>query len=386
MKSPTELSQRLARQWQQATLREQRLLSAASWPLRLPIGKPSATLFAEEYEQVRQHILRWRQVTVGTVIWAAIPYRASMTAVEIPITWELRRPSEWVAATGDGAIQSEFARLERLVQHTPETDLRTLLVRQRQLLHGRTEVEVLQCLELARQLQPGCAAGRPLRALGLGNVDSKFFERHRALLLALLDLRSDGMASVQGLENFLAAAPENEHWLLLLCLDPKLLPFRKMRVPTAELVALPQAAKYILLIENERCAHQLPTRLPDTIAILGAGLDLSWMEAPWLSQRRVAYWGDMDTWGLQMLAQARRRLPQLQALLMEQACFEQHQAGKAVPEPVPADPTPPTELTATEQDFYRYLQGQERGRLEQEFLPRSLVVETMQQWRKRADS
>ena len=63
----------------------------------------------------------------------------------------------------------------------------------------------------------------------------------------------------------------------------------------------------------------------DTIAVLGAGLNLGWLAAPWLRGRSVAYWGDLDTWSLHMLASARGHLPHLQALLMDRATFDTHQ-------------------------------------------------------------
>ncbi len=55
--------------------------------------------------------------------------------------------------------------------------------------------------------------------------------------------------------------------------------------------------------------------------MLGAGLNLGWLAAPWLQERTVAYWGDLDTWGLHMLAIARGHVPHLHALLMDRATF-----------------------------------------------------------------
>jgi len=51
MKSPAELALKLARQWQNADLREQRLLKADSWPLRISIGKPSGRVISENLEK-----------------------------------------------------------------------------------------------------------------------------------------------------------------------------------------------------------------------------------------------------------------------------------------------------------------------------------------------
>jgi hypothetical protein len=51
------------------------------------------------------------------------------------------------------------------------------------------------------------------------------------------------------------------------------------------------------------------------------------------------------------------------------------------PEGSPAGEQPPEGLTATEQEFYRYLRGLERGRVEQEFVSRERVVAALEQWR-----
>lgn len=240
---------------------------------------------------------------------------------------------------------------------------------------------MIRCVQVAKALQPGCAAGRPLRALSACNVDSKFFERNRSLLVALLDLRFDGMAGELGLESFLDALDQSDHWPLLALLAPGLLPFRQMRVCASELCALPEPASQIVIVENERCVYQLPP-LADTVAILGAGLNLEWLQMPWLEKRQLAYWGDMDTWGLQMLARARCFQPGIHAVLMNRYSFDRHQAGRAVVEPVPADSVPPEDLTAVEKDFYLYLRERPQGRLEQEFLPTEAVAEELGRWRR----
>jgi hypothetical protein len=109
-------------------------------------------------------------------------------------------------------------------------------------------------------------------------------------------------------------------------------------------------------------------------------MNLAWMDAPWLAGRRVAYWGDLDTWGLDMLARARGHVPQLQALLMDEALFDAHAAAHAVPEPLPAGEASPAGLLAAEAALYGRLCNAPRGRLEQEFLPLATVHAAVRQW------
>ena len=136
-------------------------------------------------------------------------------------------------------------------------------------------------------------------------------------------------------------------------------------------------------MENERCLHQLPQPtaqpLPSTIAVLGAGLNLGWLAAPWLQERTVAYWGDLDTWGLHMLAIARGHVPHLHALLMNAATFSAHQ-HLAVAEPVHAPDTVAGTWTPKEEALALHLRAQDKGRLEQEFLPAEAVHSALRAW------
>ena len=113
--------------------------------------------------------------------------------------------------------------------------------------------------------------------------------------------------------------------------------------------------------------------------MLGAGLNLGWLAAPWLQERSVAYWGDLDTWGLHMLATARSHLPHLHALLMDAATFSTHQS-LAVAEPVHAPESACDTLQPDEKALMGHLRAQEKGRLEQEFLPTDVVHRAVRAW------
>lgn len=379
MKSPAELALRLAKQWEVADTREQRLLDARSWPVSLPIGKPSTAEFTQRTTDVREHLKRWRAVGVGRVLWESVSYRGGSEPVDVPVQWVLDSPSEWSAACDDPTVRKEFERLGRLVAAADPVFHRTL-VRQRHLLQDKSEAEISRAIKLAGVLIPGCGAGRPLRALGVCGVDTKFFERHRALIVQLLDARFDGQVSDLGLEAFLEALDESEHWLLVAPLAPGLLPFALQRVRAREIATQPLPGSHLVIVENERCLHQLPS-LPDTVAILGAGLNLEWLCAEWLRERRIAYWGDLDTWGLLMLSRARERQPHLEPLLMSRRLFDALGATSAVAESSPAGEQPPNGLTDRERELYLYLRKLEKGRLEQEMVPREQVMTEFVEWR-----
>ncbi len=383
MKLPIELSKRLAKQWQDNKTRENRLLNSSAWPLQLTIGLPSASQFLEQPAKVREHVTQWRNIKIGEVIWAEKKYLSSSENILIPKYWKINSPSEWLSATANSKIQQEFKTLEKIITSV-DTVFHSLIIRKRYLTLNKSVQEIIQACAVALQLAPNCAQGKPLRALSVANCDSKFFERNRNLIIQLLDIQFDGAVSDLGLEYFLNAMDEKDHWLLITPLDSSILPFQQLRLRTTELAITELPATHIIIIENEQSLHQLP-KLPNTIAILGAGLDLSWLKAAWLNTKTIAYWGDIDTWGLTILAKARLQQPHLTALLMDMATFNHYSDQFAVSEPQPADPVAPLNLTTEEQALYKKLYTVENGRLEQEFIPNGEVKRVLMQWHRTND-
>lgn len=389
MKTPQQLAQVLARYWQRNDWREAHLLPASTgWPLRLSIGLPDSQIFLEQPLLLREHLRQWQAVAdsgMGEVQWTERRFRAASEPVNLPTHWVIHQPSQYLQAICQwgGRAQAQVVRdclmLQEVLAQVDPT-LRRVLVRRLALWREMPVPAVLTAARMAMELSPQCARGKPLRALALQGNDSKFFERHGALLKALLDERFDGAASREGLTAFLGASEDADHWLLVQPLAPDLLPFRRLRLSTQDLLHTPLPGQRLLLVENEQCAHHLPVYVPDTVAVLGAGLDLAWLQAPWLAQRQVAYWGDIDSWGLKMLATARSHVPHLQALLMDRPTFAAH-AQHAVVEPTPA---PLQEcrhwLLPQEQTLADWLAQQGQGRLEQEFLATEAVGHALQRW------
>lgn len=378
MKSPAELRVVLKRQWENGTRRESRLLGTdVTWPFVLPIGRPSPRLISADLDTVKRHVAAWRRVKIGEVVWQSVRYRAADAPVEIPTGWKIRKPSEWIDACADASVRREFESLAMLVEQV-DPIFHSLLVRRRSLWRGKPLAEVIQASRLAQALEPGAAGGKPLRTISLEGIDTKFFERNARLVTALLDVRFDGEVSLIGLETFLAAFAEGDHWLLVIDLDGSLLPFAAQRVRSSELRDRGLPGKRVLIVENESCQHQLPA-VGDTVAVLGAGFDLDWTKAEWLASKQVAYWGDIDTWGLQFLAKARNAIGRLDALMMSPEIYEQY-SDFAVPEPVLAGTELPVGLMQPEQSLYTRLLKATHGRLEQEFLPEAFVHRSIESW------
>lgn len=384
VKSPAEWRFTLRRQWENASRREARLLGTpGAWPIQLSIGRPSARMLKNDLDALKRHIDAWRAINVGEVITESIRYRQAADPIAIPTVWKLFKPSEWIDAIGDKTVRKEFESLGRIVARVDRT-FHSLLVRKRSLWLNRPEDEVILAADLAMNLTPGCIDGRSLRTVTHPGIDTKFFERNAALITAMLDVRYEGEVSILGLETFLNAHRDDDHWLLILDLDGGLLPFEKLRVRASELRHRPLPGNRLIVVENEACQHQLP-HVADTIAVLGAGFDLDWTDSQWLRSKRVAYWGDLDTWGLSFLSKVRSTVPHVESLMMTTDVFEAYR-NSAVREPVPVGASVPPGLTQAEAELYQMLFNAEHGRLEQEFLPSEYVHQSIAKWLLQAEA
>ncbi|MDR2458258.1 MAG: DUF2220 family protein, partial [Clostridiales Family XIII bacterium] len=80
--------------------------------------------------------------------------------------------------------------------------------------------------------------------------------------------------------------------------------------------------KNIFIVENKQVGLSFG-ELPNSMVIYGLGESLSLLkDAKWLNNAsKLVYWGDIDTYGLHILAQARAFFPNIQSLLMDKETF-----------------------------------------------------------------
>jgi len=402
MQSPQQLKNKLAKQWQSADHREKRLLGDFQWPLMLNINLPKAAEVNQNTPSILIHIKQWRAESTGQVEWRSVNYKGISESVELPVKWHLTSPSEWIQATTDQQTIREFKQLSKIISQV-DSLFHRLLVRQKSLWCINSEV-MIQCCFLANQLMPGMAQGKPLRALTFSNyfqvdsnlenqsqihthIDSKFIEKNRLILIKLLNLRFNDQLKNMSLEKFLNAAENKEHWLLVVSLNKSSLPFQQVRLRSSELAHINLPVNRLIIVENEQCLYQLP-ELDDCIAILGAGLNLSWLNNPYFDSKKIAYWGDIDSWGFKMLSIARKAQPKIRSLLMNEFIFEKYQ-NMAVIEPQSTEIDGVDYLNQIELACVNFLKRDQKtaklnqqsvNRLEQEFIAKEDVVNSVGDW------
>ncbi len=102
----------------------------------------------------------------------------------------------------------------------------------------------------------------------------------------------------------------------------------------------------------------------------GYGLD-ALCKTPWLHNRSVYYWGDIDSHGFTILDRARTHLPQIRSILMDEGTLRESES-LWVAEPSPSRPMVLKGRDAAEQALFDKLVDRHFGfhvRLEQERIP-----------------
>ncbi len=154
-----------------------------------------------------------------------------------------------------------------------------------------------------------------------------------------------------------------------------------MTVRTDELAARNPSISTVFVVENEVTYLAFPS-VPDAIVVFGSGFALGGVATlPWLEDKEVIYWGDIDTHGFDILNRLRSHLPSVQSLLMDHRTMLAHRA-QWVPEPSPTNRFLP-HLTVDEQALYRDLVEGTFGpaiRFEQERVRFSLLRDALLTW------
>jgi len=384
--SPDEVrAQLLKKEWTSAKNLRERLLGQRPFPLQVSLKVPTGAQALKQVDRFHTFIKQWQQSPQQRQItWVQKQYR-ELGSHNVPASLSFDSMQQLIEFLGPKAV-ARRQRWEQCMAPIVEVDadLYPVLVRHLPRLEQMSEEDTLLIARLIEQLHQNIGRESYLRALPLQQVDTKFLENNFNLIADLLDAHLGGAISqANGFMNWLGCLAIPKAWLLVRPLCPQStkrlcgLPILQLAAQTLRETALP--ARNILIVENNQSGYGLP-QLADTIAVFGGGANVSWLDAHWLHDRHIAYWGDIDTWGFKLLSDARQHLPSLSALMMDKPTFTQFQQ-RAVPEPLQVDKLP-SNLCAEEIELFDELQtGQYRGmRLEQERLSADYIASQLQAW------
>jgi len=375
----------LQKEWGSSKNLRDRLSGKRCFPLKVPLKAPTGVQALRSINHFHNYIKQWQQSPYRShIAWEQKQYRELGTHA-VPLSLSLNSMQALIEFIGPKAV-TRSAHWERLMIPILQfdSDLYPVLVRYLMTLENLNLNDTHLIAKLLPQLHKGIGKGSYLRALPLKEVDTKFLENNFALISDLLDTHFDGEISLaNGLMNWLDCVDIPKAWLLVRPLCPQSkqhmcgLPILQLSTQTLRDTPLP--ASNILVVENKQSGFALPP-LKDTIAVFGGGANVSWMDALWLREKNIGYWGDIDTWGFKLLSDARRYIPDLNSIMMDKLTFIKFQQ-RAISEPVPADTLPPN-LLAEEIELFKELRQGIYGdsRLEQERLSSDYIQDQLSGW------
>jgi hypothetical protein len=386
MITPEQIRQKLARYWQSGRLLREWLRGEEPWPLAVPFRGPPAARMLEDFGAVRH----WIQVLEQ----AAKPrrgygYRIEYAERDLRKLGKQRIPARiWIDSREDLlrllGRKSEFGRFAQLSQNTPARfPALGAWLEQRPLKALEAYAEWPQLLAVCAWFEAHPRPKRYLRELDIPSVDSKFIENHQGLLAELLDRvlpqtaidTSPPPAPRHRFAHRYGLNYEQPGIRLRLLSDDLRSWFRglsDMRVPLTDFRRLEPPCRTIFITENKTNGLSFPDRA-DGLVIFRLGYGLGVLKnIAWLDDKRIVYWGDIDTHGFWMLSQLRGYHPQTQSLLMNETILCAYRT-LAVEEPRDSRNTGlPANLTKSEQSAFYALLENRYGyhlRLEQERLP-----------------
>lgn len=305
------------------------------FPLTIRLKGPSAPERAERFAEVREWAMGLKS-EAGKGGFSLVN-----RSVNDRVLGRNDIPQEVVfASLEDGARfigkAGELARFRKVVEETrqrrPEV-MSYVAARSTSVLALALEDAWTGILTVADYMIEHPRPGIYLRQLDLPGIDTKFVERHKGVLSAVLDLvlpdtaidrEQTGASRFCERYGFLSKPELVRFRFLDKNLDNQFGEYLDVTLRADDFARLAPVAANAIITENEINFLSLPS-IPRTIAIFGAGYGFSALaNAHWLHDMEIFYWGDLDTHGFAILNELRLHFPHTMSLLMDEETLLAH--------------------------------------------------------------
>ncbi len=387
--TPTDLKNQVQRLWDRGIIPAALTDSEGeneTFPKRLVLKGPNSRELSERFAEVRTWIGQLMNAAGHFRIeWRSVNHRL-LGSNEIPIAIWIDTLDDALAIIGK---RPAAERLAALVAKTREEQPELIpWLAKRPLRALELAEDWPRLLAVVAWLRRNPRPAVYLRQIDLPGVHSKFIEEHRGVLGELFDLTLPPEAIDPGFSGgtgfcrrfgFLDK-PVRVRFRVL-DKDHALLPGRSdqdITVTKAAFAELPIPVSTVFITENEINFLAFP-EVAGAMVIFGAGYGFDNLAAAdWLRERKIHYWGDIDTHGFAILNQLRRIFPQVVSFLMDRETLLAHRdlwVTEAQPESGNLE-----QLNFVESTLYDELRMNhwgDRVRLEQERIGFDLLLEAL---------
>lgn len=363
--TPDDIAAKVRRRWDDGSLLRAYANGDPFDPITVPLRGPKPSEIGDDIAIARDWVaalddgrrddgrysLWWQSIGGRQIGRNRLPVRAVVSSIE----------QAW-ALLGVGSLVRRFDEILALAHQHPR-------VREWVVEHPHRALslapEMSQLIAAYVWLDGHRQSNRYLREISAPGVDTKFAERHRPVLAAMLGVSSTASGFLAGL------GLRSKPGLVRLRPSPSLgFPgptLTELAVRSDELALVTVDPRVAVIVENE--ISYLSIDVPeDGVVIWGKGFEVDRVgRLRWLTEADIVYWGDIDTHGFAILDRLRVWLPRARSVLMDRETLLAHR-DRWVTEDRPAK-SALTRLTPDEQDLYSELVGDgfgERVRLEQE--------------------
>jgi len=363
--TPHDIAAKVRRRWDDGSLLRVHANGDPFEPIEVPLRGPTPSQVGDDVAAAREWVaaldagrhddsryaLQWQSIGGRRIGRNRLPVRAVVSSID----------QAW-ALLGVTTMVRRFDDLLALAERHPQVREWIVGHPHRALELGHEMPRLIAAyvwLDSHRQSQ------RYLREISAPGVDTKFAERHRTVLAAMLGVSSTATGFLADLG--LRCKPA----LVRLRPSPALgfpgATLTELAVRSEELAQLTVAPRVAVIVENE--ISYLSVAVPEGgMVFWGKGFEVERIgRLRWLAEADVLYWGDIDTHGFAILDRLRARLPRARSVLMDRDTLLAHR-DRWVTEENPAK-SALTRLTPDEYDLYSELVADglgERVRLEQE--------------------
>lgn len=392
MITQSQISKKAMVPWNSGAFLKSCISGPPIFPLEIRFRTPGGKEILEQYDTVRAWIRMLKNNSKETkprgydIVWRSIRHR-TLGQQQVPQRILFSTAEDWLFYIQKETAYRDFldmaaqtgASLPELLPYFAQQPLKALK-------HAAYWPKILK---VCRWFKAHPMPRKYIRQLDIAGVDTKFIETQKAILMDLLPLvleKAHYQSAITGLAKHgferKFGLKYDPPLVRLRLLDPALIQngFSDITVSLVELAKTDPGAHTIFITENKTNGLAFP-QVKQALVIFGLGYGVEMLpNIPWLDEKDIIYWGDIDTHGFAILSQIRGYFPNVRSILMNRKTLMDHKALWGAEDPAKRYAGDLPHLTSEEYDLFIELKQNKLSaqlRLEQERVRFSAVQEAL---------